>query len=59
MVNKADSSNTEMQRLPLIKKTIHTDLKSICVAKGISMQEASEQAILAWIATKEKETKKP
>ncbi len=51
MTNNTDSA--EMKRLPLIKKTIHTELKSICVAKGISMQEASEQAILDWIATKQ------
>jgi hypothetical protein len=45
----ANNTDNKRQRLPFIPKEIHSQLKVTCAAKGISMQEASEEAILDWI----------
>ena len=37
------------QRLPFIPKELHTTFKATCAVKGVSMQEASEEAVKDWI----------
>ncbi|WP_172959772.1 hypothetical protein [Thiomicrorhabdus aquaedulcis] len=44
-----EQKSNEMQRLPLIPKELHSEFKMVCVAKNISMQQASEKAIENWV----------
>jgi len=37
------------QRLPFIPKKLHTAFKAACAVKGLSMQEASEEAVRDWM----------
>lgn len=55
-------TNEVFKRLPSIPKKLHSEFKLCCVKKGISMQSASEVAIMDWIkrnnqeVTRESET---
>jgi len=50
-------SNSE-QRLPLIAEDLHTEFKTVCVEKRISMKEGAKEAISDFIKKQKKEANK-
>lgn len=51
MSNIKENKAVELKRLPSVPKDLHAQFKLECVKRGITMQQAAEEAIKNYINT--------